>query len=246
MGYLPTWVTLKLWLKANFFEYCQPNGWMKNAPVIFDSKKKLSQELGIIFQWLGMAWLFLLNFWATLRYTLDNYLLVVSTPLKNMLVKMGIFSPRFGMKIKNIWVATTQINILIHFEPQNGVWENDLPRHQLTQATASLAQYMFRDKSRLIKRHATNHFNSDPTKITSYYIIMSPVFHHVDLLQFISRLLKQYQITSCPYSNAPLSFMVPGNIIQRSQYKSASKPFPLKKHQYNEHGCYKEFPTKNA
>ena len=71
--------------------------------------------------------------------------------------------------------------------------------HKHTQATASLAQYMFRDKSRLIKRHATNHFNSDPTIITSYYIIMSHVFHHVDLLQFISRHIKQYQITSCPY-----------------------------------------------
>ena len=31
---------------------------------------------------------------------------------KNMLVKMGSSSPRFGVNIKNIWVATTQVVIL--------------------------------------------------------------------------------------------------------------------------------------
>ena len=33
---------------------------------------------------------------------------MVSTPLKNMLVKMGSSFPIFGVKIKHIWVATTQ------------------------------------------------------------------------------------------------------------------------------------------
>ena len=36
--------------------------------------------------------------------SIDIVLLVVEpTHLKNMLVKMGIISPRFGVKIENIW-----------------------------------------------------------------------------------------------------------------------------------------------
>ena len=38
--------------------------------------------------------------------TLD-WLVVEPTHLKNMIVKMGSSSPRFGVNIKNIWVATT-------------------------------------------------------------------------------------------------------------------------------------------
>ena len=36
-----------------------------------------------------------------------DWLVVEPTHLKNMIVKLGSSSPIFGVKIKNIWVATT-------------------------------------------------------------------------------------------------------------------------------------------
>ncbi len=54
----------------------------------------------------------------TQKTTFKNWLVVEPTHLKNMLVKMGSSSPIFGVKIKNIWVATTQkIKLFLLWHP---------------------------------------------------------------------------------------------------------------------------------
>ena len=73
--------------------------------------------------------------------------LVVSIPLKNMLVKMGSSSPIFGVKINNIWVATTYKNhstfSTLQFLPPSMFWGSILPfqpatrDHQSTTTTSS-------------------------------------------------------------------------------------------------------------
>ena len=66
-----------------------------------------------------------------------TFWLAVSTPLKNMKVKMGIF-PRVRVKIKHIWVATTQLwlsNVCLQLLHHHKFWRPTvLISHAIKQA----------------------------------------------------------------------------------------------------------------